>query len=198
MEDLRVIKTRENIFNTFINCLKDHPFKDISVKMIVEKARINRSTFYRNYEDKYILLDDIIDYQLRSFTSSADCGFILMHYSKASEYHKNLYKLVNYIYTNKDVLLVLWDASLPYNLYQNMCNILSTQLLEIMKNEYRIKEEKFPLATLHAQLFAAITMETLRWWIKEQPELSYEQIIKIMANNAEKGLFLSIEEEYKS
>ena len=51
--DLRVLKTEELIRNTFLELLAQKEFTDISVKEITEKARINRSTFYKHYEDKY-------------------------------------------------------------------------------------------------------------------------------------------------
>ena len=50
--DLRTIKTEELIENTFYELLKAEDFAVISIKQITEKARINRSTFYRHFEDK--------------------------------------------------------------------------------------------------------------------------------------------------
>ena len=54
--DLRVIKTRENIQNQMIRLLETVPFEKITVNQLIEACRINRSTFYRNYEDKYDLV----------------------------------------------------------------------------------------------------------------------------------------------
>ena len=56
-EDLRVIKTRSNIRKEFLSLLEQYEFRAITVSMIIERCQINRSTFYRNYEDKYALAD---------------------------------------------------------------------------------------------------------------------------------------------
>ena len=47
--DLRVIKTREAIEGAFIQLLRDKPFERITVQNILDKARVNRKTFYKHY-----------------------------------------------------------------------------------------------------------------------------------------------------
>lgn len=56
--DLRYRKCHELIHKTFDGLLKENKFATISVKDIVKEARINRSTFYAHFEDKYALLNE--------------------------------------------------------------------------------------------------------------------------------------------
>ena len=65
--DLRVKKTRENIEEHFLQLLEKYPFQEISVKQLILECRINRSTFYRNYEDKYDLIQKIAQEVLEQF-----------------------------------------------------------------------------------------------------------------------------------
>ena len=60
-EDLRVIKTLESIDNALLESLKKLPFNKITVGTLCTKARINRTTFYKHYRDKFDLLDAMID-----------------------------------------------------------------------------------------------------------------------------------------
>ena len=53
--------TKPLIRNAFITLLKEKSLEDITVHEIVEKALINRSTFYLHYKDKYDLYDAIVD-----------------------------------------------------------------------------------------------------------------------------------------
>ena len=53
--------TKPLIRNAFITLLKEKSLEDITVQEIVEKALINRSTFYLHYKDKYDLYDAIVD-----------------------------------------------------------------------------------------------------------------------------------------
>lgn len=66
-EDLRVTKTRQNIQMTFIRLLEQCRFQDITIKQLIQECQINRSTFYRNYEDKYDLIQKIADELLVQF-----------------------------------------------------------------------------------------------------------------------------------
>lgn len=59
--DLRIIKTKKVIYESLETLMKDHPFEEIKVSDICEKAMINRSTFYAHYTDKYELLSEFIN-----------------------------------------------------------------------------------------------------------------------------------------
>lgn len=60
-EDLRIIKTKMNLFNTLLSLMKNNTFENIKVSDICSKALVNRSTFYAHYNDKYELLVDLIN-----------------------------------------------------------------------------------------------------------------------------------------
>lgn len=55
-EDLRVTKTKQNIQSHFLDLLQSIDFQNITIKLLIKECQINRSTFYRNYEDKYDLI----------------------------------------------------------------------------------------------------------------------------------------------
>ena len=58
--DLRVIKTKNAIYNALVVLLKDSLFEEIKVSDICKEALINRSTFYAHFEDKYDLVMSLI------------------------------------------------------------------------------------------------------------------------------------------
>lgn len=60
-EDLRVIKTKKNLYEGLLMMMRDKPFEDIKVSDICEKTLINRSTFYDHFSDKYELLNSLIN-----------------------------------------------------------------------------------------------------------------------------------------
>lgn len=51
-QDLRVVKTINNIENVFLDLLQERDFSAITVQDILDRALINRKTFYRYYKDK--------------------------------------------------------------------------------------------------------------------------------------------------
>ena len=60
-EDLRITKTKNNLYNTLIQLMRNNTFESIKVSDICNKALVNRSTFYAHYNDKYDLLIDLIN-----------------------------------------------------------------------------------------------------------------------------------------
>lgn len=66
--DLRVIKTKNAIYDALVSLLKDNIFEEIKVSDICKKALINRSTFYSHFEDKYDLFMSFIDNLSDSFS----------------------------------------------------------------------------------------------------------------------------------
>ena len=59
LKDARYIAVERKIRNTFFELLAKEGFRAVSVRMIVENAQINRSTFYLHYKDKYDLLETV-------------------------------------------------------------------------------------------------------------------------------------------
>lgn len=59
--DIRVTKTNIAIKKAFIEIMEEEGFSKLNVKKIIDRAKINRSTFYAHYMDKYDLLEKIED-----------------------------------------------------------------------------------------------------------------------------------------
>lgn len=62
--DLRVIKTRENIETTFLKLLDQKSFSQITVGELISACRISKGTFYYHYRDKYDLAEKLLKKQL--------------------------------------------------------------------------------------------------------------------------------------
>lgn len=58
-EDLRVVKTKQNIRKAFMELMKEQPIEKISINNICDKALCSRNTFYQHYTDKYELYEKI-------------------------------------------------------------------------------------------------------------------------------------------
>lgn len=59
--DLRVIRTKEAIRNALVYLIEEKGFEATTVKDITSKAKINRSTFYAHYQDKFDLMNTCLD-----------------------------------------------------------------------------------------------------------------------------------------
>ncbi len=80
-QDLRVARTRSSLWSTLVALIDEMGYFDISVRDITTRAGVNRTTFYRHYEDKddlfrqgcVELFDSILD-RLRSLLEGISIG----------------------------------------------------------------------------------------------------------------------------
>lgn len=61
MTDPRARRTDALLRDTLIALLEEHRFAEITVGKIVQRAQVNRATFYRHYQDKYDLAAQVIE-----------------------------------------------------------------------------------------------------------------------------------------
>lgn len=59
--DPRARRTRNYIQNAFTELLAETDFEDLSIQHIMERAELNRATFYNHFQDKYELLDVLLN-----------------------------------------------------------------------------------------------------------------------------------------
>ena len=53
--------TKNLLANIFKKLTLDIPFKNITIKMITDKSKVIRPTFYHHFKDKYEVLEYIVD-----------------------------------------------------------------------------------------------------------------------------------------
>ncbi|MBQ0135152.1 MAG: TetR/AcrR family transcriptional regulator [Oscillospiraceae bacterium] len=95
--DRRVKKTQTAIHNAFIELIKEkESVNDISIKEIVDRADISRSTFYTHYTD----IDELI--KTFSDTIAEDMGKLVVNVNNeldSSEKHLTIFKnILQYLY----------------------------------------------------------------------------------------------------
>ena len=99
--DLRVIKTKKNLYDALMILLKDFTFEDIKVSDICKKAMTNRSTFYDHFNDKYELLDSLIKDLELELIEKLDLN---TNYSTDKEYYMKMLELLfSHISENIDI-----------------------------------------------------------------------------------------------
>ena len=67
--DPRASRTEALLRDAFIGLLEENRFETITVGEIAQRAKVNRSTFYRHYQDKYDFAAHIIEASFRELIS---------------------------------------------------------------------------------------------------------------------------------
>lgn len=110
-EDVRVVKTKQNIEKTFLHLLSEHTFHKITVSMIVREAMINKGTFYRHYTDKYDLAYHVAEDTLDRFAELVYVG--LDHLTSGTTQKDVMHTLINSFNDVLPSLIALQAIDIP-------------------------------------------------------------------------------------
>jgi AcrR family transcriptional regulator len=164
-EDLRVIKTKNNIERTFLDLLKEMSFEKVTVRLILEKALISKGTFYSHYLDKYDLAEKVVNQYLSQFRSGVAKRLegILNHESYDvlwSSLHGSMSTIIEDIRVLKKLHIDVID--------------IETSIKNILKEEYVIYAEAQGILTknisLQSAIIASLAMEYITY-IQEHGEM---------------------------
>lgn len=186
-EDLRVIKTKDNIKNSMLHLLKKYEFKDITMSMLVDECRINKTTFYRHYSDKYDLIEKISKDYISLFSKASS------NFENGINEH-NIDCLIQFFDDNKDELLILESKILPINIFEEMLTIMTLDLCTYFK-KYINQDD---LIKLYASLISNNILTTIKWYHQNFFNFERNQIIQIVLQTVETGLKQSITTIMKS
>lgn len=59
--DRRILKTQESLKKAVIELMAEKNFDDITIQDIADRTNVNRGTIYLHYQNKYDLLDKLIE-----------------------------------------------------------------------------------------------------------------------------------------
>lgn len=186
-EDLRVIKTKDNIKKNMLHLLKKNAFKDITMSMLVDECRINKTTFYRHYSDKYDLIEKISKDYISLFSKASS------NFENGINEH-NIDCLIQFFDDNKDELLILESKILPINIFEDMHTIMTLDLCTYFKKSINQDD----LIKLYASLISNNILTTIKWYHKNFLNFERNQIIQIVLQTVETGLKQSITAIMKS
>ncbi|EKQ58003.1 TetR family transcriptional regulator, partial [Clostridium sp. Maddingley MBC34-26] len=136
--DLRVIKTKKYIEVSFIDLLSQKDFNKITVQDILDRALINRSTFYKHYTDKYQLAETLCNEVFDLLKTGVKDRFNCANVEDVLMVIKSLYQILS---TKREVILALFTINTDtIHLYNDMSDFLKRSFYE----QYKIKNLKSP------------------------------------------------------
>ena len=188
--DLRVVKTLAQIDRALLECLEQTPLQKLTVDQLCQQAMINRSTFYKYYQDKYDLMDQYLARTLQEFRRQMDVAFAepFAQNIHSLVYQKHFDKTRPYLHNNKARYTLLWSGAINRPVFTEMLQVIHDNILEKLRScGLQGTQERY--VDLYAQLLASNTMTLVRWWFQYESEISMEEVQQIMVNNMKEGIF---------
>jgi AcrR family transcriptional regulator len=187
-QDLRIEKTLMAIEKSFYKCIEIYSFEQMTISDIVKEARINRTTFYRHYENKYDLRDCILDQIMKNFDDKLICNFLNINPSNLFFHFADLMNLMDELCKNKVNYLTLWESDLGNrNLFNEMIERGTAKIQKNLETCSYINKKKEPFYGLYARLFMSMLMTHVRWWFTEGSHINLGEITNLMLEHMSTG-----------
>lgn len=175
--DLRVMKTKKNLYESLLFLMGEHPFEEIKVSEICEKAMTNRSTFYAHFEDKYALLSSLLSDLKTGLTEELLKNEEI---TNSKEYYlKCLYILFLHIEEHKDVYSLLIVNNRNSIAMDMIYDTLLENITKRMNDDGNDKKRKIPADFVIHFYLGAIFQIGMKW-IQSKNYYSKEEILSYL------------------
>lgn len=123
---------KEYMLESLLILLRKKHYEDISISEIVEKAGVNRSTYYRNFISK----DDIIIFFYENIMLR-----YLNEYQNQSQHtiEKYFYIMFQHFYNNREPLLLLYQNGLSHLLLKVLNSFFERRAMESLPTQEHFK-----------------------------------------------------------
>lgn len=175
--DRRIVRTLEAITKAFLELFAEKDFERITINDIAERANVNRGTVYLHYNDKYDLLDKLIDDHLNQLIQFCDphgetplVGELLPVFAYIREHFLFFSAMLS---TPRAALF-----------RQRLTEFVAVNVKE--KLERRLQHSEID-RELNAQFMASSFVGIVEWWIQHKmphpPEYMADQLWKLFEKN---------------
>ena len=175
--DLRVVKTKAGIRKAFVELLAEKSFEEITVKEILERAVINRTTFYRHYTDKFDLAQKLSDELLQNYTKFVDVRF------KGTHSFEHLMEIMDQIYfsmgQDREVVLLFLKSG-SFNFRIRLQHMLQESFVTFAEKQDTVIGNK----ELQSILFSNIAMTLIEYALSHPEYKTASELIQELKNYA--------------
>lgn len=159
--DLRVVKTHKAIREAFIMLLSEQDYNDIAIQAILDRAKVNRATFYKYYSGKSDLAGQMIDdfkqevSQLFQDRLNADSQMLQMIMENHSQK----------LFERRQQMLALWKIrTQQHNLYHDMFLMGKQNFIELAKKQNATDYLTAEAIDYQATMMATVFMASLKYF----------------------------------
>lgn len=169
VRNIRMTSTKQSLINAFVSLVNEKDFDKISIADITNGAQVNRATFYAHFNDKYELLDYIINDSAAAVIEKRTLGVVKFD-------QNNIIQLVLAVcdfHQQPNIQCRRSYLSLAPQLKEKMLMELKNYLLRSLDNIFSDSEKSF-----YVSIYANIIHEAGYLWASGYTTFDKEEIAK--------------------
>lgn len=170
--DLRILKTRNVLYQALEELMKSKPFEDIKVSDICTLALVNRSTFYAHYSDKYELLSEYINSLKDALAMELDKN---KNIRNSKEYYLEMIKLLlDHIDEKKDTYVSIMVNNKNSITMDILYDVIDKNIANQIKD---VKEGKKIPTDIILKFYLGGVLNVCMEWLKYDQKYTKQEII---------------------
>lgn len=190
-EDLRIRRTRKMLQQAMIDLSAEKGFAAITVRDITERAMVNRSTFYRHYEDKYCLLDDYL-IEVNQLVSAED--FVAEKLGQRSDsVPAGLVAILTHVQMHSDFYRVMLGERGDAGFQNEFRKLSERRFLYLLDSHPAITKPGQPPVELTIRYVACAGVSAILWWLDHGQDYTVEQMATWLGQLSATSVGLSID-----
>ena len=165
--------TQQQLQDSLIDLLEEESFDKITIKQIVDQCHLNRSTFYRYYEDKYDLLQQIEEKLLGEMDREQPLNQTVSLESSVT-HTQNLKEGIAFFDRHFREFHALLGPNCDRSFEVRMRQTYNRRYTKIVGGEHNVRVE------FTRQVMIAMVMEAIQTWLTTTPRLSTSEVVDII------------------
>ncbi len=178
----KVAHTRQQIMDSFLNNLSKYDFETITVDAIVKPIFLNRSTFYRYFDDKYDLLNQLEQQILQAINQQ------LNHRSVMSN-NDLIDQIALFCQSHAATLKIMLGSHGPSSFEHK----LKTQMWQHFKTSVPQKEKNNLELKLLGSLSITMVIHVLKESLLEHDNLDVKSSMTLLYSVVDRGIYKTVE-----
>jgi AcrR family transcriptional regulator len=166
--DVRMVRTRTALRHALLRLLELKHFDQITVRDIAAEAKIGYATFFRHYESKSELLENLAEEQIGNLMALA------LPLLVAADTRGSCRALCRYV----DEHRAIWSALLTGGAAGAMREEFLRQAMQL--GSVQVQRSSWLPVELGAIYGVGATVEILAWWLRQPRDFTLERIAEII------------------
>ncbi|WP_339849169.1 TetR/AcrR family transcriptional regulator [Paenibacillus sp. FSL W7-1088] len=178
--DRRIKKSKAALKDALIQLMQKQPFKEISITEIVQLADLNRGTFYRHYQYKEGLFNEMIDDVIKDLVASFREPYQDMELFRVSHMPSSAIKIFEHVHQHAPFYTLVVKSEAASNFQQMICEVLRNLALQDLTEVFPSHINQELLASYQSHAIFGMILEWIRQEFKHTPAYMAEELFKII------------------
>lgn len=179
--DRRIAKSKQALKDALISLMQKKDFKEITITDLVQLANLNRGTFYKHYQYKEDLLEEMMDDVISNLIASYREPYINSETFEVRKLTSSAIKIFDHVDKYRGFYTLIVQSSALSGFQNKICHVLKDLVLHDLYDHHPdAKIDRELQASFHAYAIFGMMVEWINQGFKYSSTYVAEQLLKII------------------